>query len=123
MNIHMFVASAAAFAAMAGCTTARVGTEPSAAELPTGLTLLDSGRGVCNGAVEIGRQSVRNGSSDLVVREGQNATFQATANDVQWSCLNGVAAQRHRADCPAATTYVRITRGAAEDNFLIECFG
>ncbi len=126
MKIHVFLASVATFVAIGGCATdtARVGSEPAAAQLPSGVTLLDSDRGQCNGAVEIGRQSVRGtGSADLVVREGQNATFQAADDDILWSCLNGVTAQRQRTQCPAATTYVRITRGATADNFLIECYG
>jgi len=124
MRIQTFLLSVAAMIVVGGCTTARVGTEPGAAQLPAGVTLLDSDRGRCNGTVEIRREAVRGaGSSDLVVREGENATFEAADDDIQWMCLNGLAVQRQRMECPERTTYVRVTRGATADDFLIECYG
>jgi hypothetical protein len=100
-----------------------------AARLPTGVTLLDSDRNECDGAVAIDERSISNARrSDLVIQAGQNATFEVDADDdddveIDWTCVGAADADQETADCPDQTSHVRITRASTGDEFLLECYG
>jgi hypothetical protein len=113
----------------AGCVT--TGTDDNdgrSARLPTGVTLLDSDRDECAGSVAIDDSVIANAArSDLVIQQGQNATFQVDGDndediEIEWTCVGAADTDRNATACPDETSYVRITRGAGDD-FLLECFG
>jgi transcription elongation GreA/GreB family factor len=105
---------------LVGCvTTANVDDDARDARLPTGVTLLDSNREECNGVVHVDDNS----RSEIVVNQGQNATFAVDGDeDVEWTCVGGASAASERLECPEATSHVRITRSAGDD-LLLECYG
>jgi hypothetical protein len=114
---------------VAGCVT--TGTDDNdgrSARLPTGITLLDSDRDECAGSVTIDDSLIENAArSDLVIQQGQNATFQVDGDDdedveIEWTCVGAADTDRNAVVCPDETSYVRITRGAGDD-FLLECYG
>lgn len=114
----------------AGCaSTTTTDRDARTARLPTGVTLLDSDRNECDGAVAIDERSIANARrSDLVIQPGQNATFEVEADgnddvEIDWTCVGAAAADRETADCPDQTSYVRITRASTGDEFLLECYG
>jgi hypothetical protein len=120
-----------AFAVLgAGCVTATTTDDDArAARLPTGVTLLESNRNECAGAVAIDERAIaRAGRSDLVIQRGQNATFEIDVDDdddieIEWTCVGAADTDDDSADCPEDTTHVRITRATTGDEFLLECFG
>jgi hypothetical protein len=98
--------------------------------LPTGVTLLDSDRNKCDGSVAIDERAVSKARrSDLVLQRGQNAIIEVDAGrndddvEIGWTCVGSASAARNTAECPEETSHVRITRDAAADDFLIECYG
>lgn len=120
----------AAFAVLGtGCTSLSTTSDPRNARLPTGVTLLESDRGQCAGAVAIDESSLGNAQrSDLVLQRGQNATFRVDASDqddleVEWTCVGAADADRDSVDCPDDTSHVRVTRDATGNAFLLECYG
>jgi hypothetical protein len=121
----------AAIAALgAGCAvTTTTDGDARAARLPTGVTLLESDRNECEGAVTIDERSIANSRrADLVVQPGENATFEVDADDgdepeVEWMCVGSAEADRESVECPDETSHVRITRATTGDEFLLECFG
>lgn len=114
----------------AGCATVTT-TDGDArtARLPTGVTLLESDRNECDGAVAIDETSIGNARrSDLVIQRGQNATFEVDVDDeddveIEWTCVGAADTDRDSADCPDDTSHVRITRASTGDEFLLECYG
>lgn len=113
----------------AGCATTATDGDARTARLPTGVTLLDSDRNECEGAVAIDERSIANARrSDLVIQPGQNATFEVDADDnddveIDWTCVGVANADQETADCPDQTSHVRITRATTGDEFLLECYG
>ena len=99
--------------------------------LPTGVTLLDSDRSQCDGSVAIDERAVSKArGSDLVLQRGQNAIIEVDADadadddlEIGWTCVGSASAARKTAECPEATSHVRITRDSSGDDFLIECYG
>jgi hypothetical protein len=120
-----------AFAVLgAGCvTTTTTDRDARAARLPTGVTLLESDRNECAGAVAIDERLIAGaGRSDLVIQRGQNATFEIDVDDdddieIEWTCVGSATADDDSAECPDDTSHVRITRATTGDEFLLECFG
>jgi hypothetical protein len=124
----VYLAACAVFGA--GCaTTTTTDEDARSARLPTGVTLLDSDRNECEGAVAIDERSISNARrSDLVIQAGQNATFEVDADDnddveIDWTCVGAADADQETADCPDQTSHVRITRASTGDEFLLECYG
>ena len=121
----------AAFAVLAtGCaTTTSTDEDARAARLPTGVTLLESDRNECEGAVAIDESGLANARrSDLVIQAGENATFEVEADDeddveIEWTCVGAADADSESVECPDSTSYVRITRASTGDEFLLECYG
>lgn len=114
----------------AGCAMTTTSDEDaSAARLPTGVTLLESDRNECEGAVAIDESAIENsGRADLVIQRGQNATFEVDFDDdedveIDWTCVGVADAEGDTAECPEETTHVRITRATTGDEFLLECYG
>jgi hypothetical protein len=113
----------------AGCvTTATDDNDGRSVRLPTGVTLLDSDRQECAGAVAIDESALGSTRrSDLVIERGQNATFEVDADadedvEIEWTCVGAADTDREAVECPDETSYVRITRGA-DDDFVLECYG
>ncbi len=112
-----------------GCVTTTANEDARSARLPTGVTLLESDRNQCAGAVTIDEDSIANARrSDLVIQRGQNAVFTSDADDrddveIEWTCVGSANADRETAQCPDDTSHVRITRGANDNDFLLECYG
>jgi hypothetical protein len=122
----------AAFAILsAGCaTTGTTGSDPRSARLPTGVTLLESDRSTCAGAVSIDADSFASARrSDLVLQRGENATFALETDvdnddpEVQWACVGTNSAERETTECPDDTSHVRITRESTSGSFVLECYG
>ncbi|HET7132146.1 MAG TPA: hypothetical protein VFJ95_07855 [Gammaproteobacteria bacterium] len=105
-------------ATLAGC--AATSTNDSGARLPTGVTLLRSEKDSCTGVVHVDK-GARN--DEIVVKSGQNASFRVDSDRVGWTCIGESKAQSDRLNCPDRTSYVRITRPANDDDFLVECYG
>jgi hypothetical protein len=120
-----------AFAALSsGCAlTTESDEDARTARLPTGVTLLESDRNECEGAVAIDERAVRGSRrADLVIQRGQNATFEVDGDadddiDIDWTCVGAANAERESVECPEDTTHVRITRASTGDEFLLECYG
>jgi hypothetical protein len=112
----------------AGCTITGTASDEDArsARLPTGVTLLESDRNQCAGAVAIDERRVSNGRrSDLVIQRGENATFEIDDDDeaIEWTCVGANDTARDTIDCPEDTSHVRITRATTGSEFLLECYG
>jgi hypothetical protein len=108
---------------LSGCAVSRSGSEVDDARLPTGVTLLESEQEECRGVVEIDQDSVR-GRDGLVVRQGQNATFEiADDEEIEWTCIGESSSERDTMECPDDASHVRITRGSTGDDFMVECYG
>jgi hypothetical protein len=107
---------------IAGCATSSTGTDPTGARLPTGVTLLESDRDSCSGVVHVDESSVSS-AREVVVRPGQNASFKVDTDEIEWTCIGEADADAERLQCPDRTTYVRISRPAAGQEFLVECYG
>jgi hypothetical protein len=113
----------------AGCATTTTDDDARSARLPTGVTLLDSDRNECAGAVTIDETSVANARrSDLVIQRGQNATFEVDAErdedvEIEWTCVGSSDTDRDTVECPEDTSHVRVTRASTGNDFLLECYG
>jgi hypothetical protein len=114
----------------AGCAfTTTTDEDARTARLPTGVTLLESDRNECEGAVAIDERAISSsGRADLVIQAGQNATFEVDVDsdedvEIDWTCVGTAAAERDTIECPDETTHVRITRATTGDEFLLECYG
>ena len=89
----LLIAGAAVLASGCAVTTS---SDDGTARLPTGVTLLESDRNECEGAVAIDESAIANSRrADLVVQRGQNATFEVDADgdrdvEIDWTCV-GVA--------------------------------
>ena len=121
-----------AFAVLgAGCaTTTTTDEDARTARLPTGVTLLESDRNECEGAVAIDETAIAGSRrADLVIQHGQNATFEVDVDDeiddveIEWTCVGVADTDRNVAECPEETSHVRITRASTGDEFLFECYG
>jgi len=115
---------------VAGCViTATSGDDARNARLPIGVTLLDTDRSQCAGAVAVDDSSIATArTSDLVIQRGQNATFRVDADynedvEVDWTCVGSAVAVEESTECPDDTSHVRITRELAGTEFLLECYG
>jgi hypothetical protein len=106
-------------ATLAGC--AGTSTNNTAGALPNGVTLLKSEKDNCTGVVHVDRGTA--GSNEIVVRTGQNASFKVDEEPVGWTCIGDTKAESDRLTCPSRTSYVRITRPASGEQFLVECYG
>jgi hypothetical protein len=113
-----------------GCSITTTSDEDArTARLPTGVTLLESDRNECEGAVAIDETAIASSRrEDLVIQRGQNATFEVDFDDdedveIDWTCVGVADAERETAECPDETTHVRITRATTGDEFLLECYG
>jgi hypothetical protein len=123
-----YMALVATLVAAAGCATVDSGSGSSRyARLPTGVTLLDSESERCGGSVQVSEErNGRSSRSDLVLRPGENATFEVDVRDgdeLEWSCVGEERSEASEVDCPSATSHVRITRQADGRDLLLECFG
>jgi hypothetical protein len=112
----------------AGCAVTGSDGGGLGARLPTGVTLLESDRGECEGPVTLDDRALDNPRrADLVIQRGQNATFEIDTDDddveIEWTCVGSSDTDRDSVECPEETEYVRITRGATGDEFLFECYG
>jgi hypothetical protein len=114
----------------AGCaTTTSNDDDARSARLPTGVTLLESDRNECAGAVTIDETSVANARrADLVIQRGQNATFEVDADrdddvEIEWTCVGSSDTDRESVECPEETSHVRVTRASTGNDFLLECYG
>ncbi len=113
----------------AGCASVSTDDDARDARLPTGVTLLESDRNDCAGAIAIDERSIASSrSADVVVQRGQNATFEVEADDdddveVEWTCVGAADTDRDSVQCPEETTHVRITRATTGSEFLFECYG
>ena len=119
-----------AFAVLGGgCATVTTDDDARSARLPTGVTLLESDRNDCAGAIAIDESVIANaGRADLVVQRGQNATFEIDADDnddveIEWTCVGAADTDRNSVDCPEDTSHVRVTRATTGSEFLLECYG
>jgi hypothetical protein len=119
-----------AFAVLgAGCATVTTDEDARDARLPTGVTLLESDRNDCAGAIAIDESAIENaGRADLVIQRGQNATFEVDAVDdddveIEWTCVGAADTDRNSVECPEDTSHVRITRATTGSEFLLECYG
>jgi hypothetical protein len=120
-----------AFATLsAGCAfTTTTDDDARTARLPTGVTLLESDREECEGAVAIDERAIASSRrEDLVIQVGQNATFEVDVDDdddveIEWTCVGTAAANTNTLECPEQTSHVRITRATTGDEFLLECYG
>jgi hypothetical protein len=113
-----------------GCAITTASDEDArTARLPTGVTLLESDRNECEGAVAIDETAVAGARrEDLVIQRGQNATFEVDVDadedvEIDWTCVGVADADDNTAECPEETTHVRITRATTGDEFLLECYG
>jgi hypothetical protein len=124
----LLIAGVAVFGS--GCAVTTTSDDDArTARLPTGVTLLESDRNECEGAVAIDESAIANSRrADLVVQRGQNATFEVDADgdrdvEIDWTCVGVADADTNTAECPEETTHVRITRASTGDEFLLECYG
>jgi hypothetical protein len=113
-----------------GCAFTTTSDEDArTARLPTGVTLLESDRDECEGAVAIDERAIASSRrEDLVIQRGQNATFEVDFDDdedveIDWTCVGAASADTNTAECPDETSHVRITRATTGDEFLLECYG
>jgi hypothetical protein len=113
-----------------GCAITTTSDEDArTARLPTGVTLLESDRDECEGAVAIDERAIASSRrEDLVIQRGQNATFEVDFDDdedveIDWTCVGAASADTNTAECPDETSHVRITRATTGDEFLLECYG
>lgn len=85
--------------------------------LPTGVTLLDSDEGYCDGPIEF------DSDPDVVIEPGETTTLAlGDGDDVEWTCLSDMR-DHDTFDCPDGTSYVRITREEDAEEFALECYG
>ena len=118
---------AALLTVCAGCASLGSGPSESAryARLPTGLTLLDSDNGRCEGTVQVREEESSRGDDEVVLKPGENATFEVDdeEDEIEWSCIGGERSVSERVDCPEATSHIRILRTADRGDITTECYG
>ena len=86
--------------------------------LPTGVTLLDSDEGQCDGALEI------DGDPDLSIDEGEETVVAMDdGEELEWECLGEYDRDEGEFECPAGTSYVRVFRDEDDPEFTLECYG
>jgi hypothetical protein len=107
-------------AVLAGCATTGP-TDETGARLPDGVTLLESAQDRCTGIVHVngGPRS----SGEIVLRPGENASFRVSDERIEWVCIGEDSTNDDDLNCPDDTSHVRITRPAAGEQFLVECYG
>jgi hypothetical protein len=108
-----------------GCEMTRtpgLGEETGATRLPTGLRLLEADDAACLGTVQL-LTGIRAADEALRIAAGENATFRIEQDEIAWACLDEQSAASETLECPVESTYVRITRGAAGQEILFECYG
>jgi hypothetical protein len=119
-------------ALIAGCATTNpgLGDEAGNATLPSGVTLLDSDDGECEGAVQVSEHGIDGEGEGLddefYVEAGENATFELDGDDeeIEWACVSDDGDfDEESMDCPSGATHVRITRASTGDELLVECYG
>lgn len=116
---------------LAGCaaTTAGLGEEAGNRSLPSGLTLLDSDEGDCDGAVQVGEEMIEDEGDGLdnsfLVEAGQNATFELESGheSIEWACIDDDSSEVESMECPRDASHVRITRATDGGELLFECYG
>lgn len=115
---------------LAGCaaTAPGLGDEAGGTSLPSGLTLLDSDEGSCEGTVQVADEMVDGDGgldSELYVEPGENATFELSEryDELEWACVDSGSPDVDTMRCPRGTAYVRITRASIGDELLFECYG
>lgn len=97
-----------------GCVMSPVETDG----LPTGVTLLGSDEGECDGPLQI------EGDPDRVIEESEDATFAVNGeDDLEWECVADSFVDEGELDCPDDTSYVRVLREEDDDEFAVECYG
>src|SRR5262245_57639049 len=90
----------------AGCESLGTGPSESSryARLPTGLTLLDTDTGRCDGTVQVREEQRGRPDEDVVLKPGENATFEirndGDEDEIEWSCIGGERSVNQRIDCP-----------------------
>ena len=119
-------------ALIAGCMTTSpgLGDDAGNAALPTGISLLDSDEGECDGSLQVSEDGI-DGEGDgpgdaFMVDAGENATFRLDGEDeeIEWACVEADGdADEEGMDCPSGATHVRITRAASGGELLVECYG
>lgn len=115
---------------LAACaaTTPGLGDEAGNTTLPSGLELLDSDEGSCDGTVQVADEMVE-GSAGLereyFVEPGENATFELDEryDEIEWACIGSGSSDVDSMRCPRGTGYVRITRATSGGELLFECYG
>jgi hypothetical protein len=85
--------------------------------LPTGVTMLGSDAGYCDGPIEI------DADPDVVVDDGESTTIAVDDDEIDWECTAGSPRAGGELECPDGTTHVRITREEGDEEFTLECFG
>jgi hypothetical protein len=116
---------------LAGCatTTSGLGEEAGTATLPSGLTLLESDDGECDGTVQVSEGVIEDESEGLeaefFVEPGENATFELDEryDEVEWACIGSGSSDVDSMRCPRGTGYLRITRATSGGELLFECYG
>jgi hypothetical protein len=112
-----------------GCAITQRDNDDRTAQLPTGVTLLESDRNECEGSVALDERVVASARrADLVVQRGSNATFEIDADndedvEIEWTCVGASDTERNTAECPEDTSHVRIMRASTGDDFVLECYG
>lgn len=105
---------------LAGCVTTGP-SDSTGARLPDGVTLLESDQNRCAGVVHVDQGA--SGSRNIVLRPGQNASFRVSDERIEWTCIGETSTTDGSVVCPSSTSYARITRPAAGEQFLLECYG
>jgi hypothetical protein len=120
-----------ALSLLAGCaaTTPGLGHQAGTTSLPSGLTLLDSDDGECDGTVQVGGDTIEDDGdglqAELFVDPGENATFELEEDyeEIEWACVGGDSPEVASMRCPSGATHVRITRATDGGELLFECYG
>ncbi|HEX7036326.1 MAG TPA: hypothetical protein VF210_11155 [Pseudomonadales bacterium] len=85
--------------------------------LPTGVTLLETEEGYCDGPIEI------DADPDVMIESGESTTIALDDGDgLDWACV-GDSRDYDELDCPEGSAYVRITREEDAEEFSFECYG
>lgn len=116
---------------LAACaaTAPGLGDEAGSTTLPSGLTLLDSHEGSCDGTVQVASEMIDDGREGLrnqyFVEPGENATFELAEryDEIEWACVGQGSAAVDSMRCPRGTSHVRITRATTGGELLFECYG
>lgn len=116
---------------LAACaaTAPGLGDEAGSTTLPSGLTLLDSDEGSCDGTVQVADEMVAGRGAGLerefYVEPGENATFELDEryDELEWACIGSGSPDVDSMRCPRGTSYLRITRATSGGELLFECYG